>query len=163
MFVANLNGEGNPRKLVAKKFSVLEEISKARVIGPQLRDYNNPAYDDLREEVFEIVKNNAFKEYRDARLLKEFHEDPNAWHQPKSGEKHIANKLARQVDNKSTDPKAKISGLPQLVRRAIERGEAGFDDEDLGLKIEVRHRQPEGHRMSPWKDTTSTCAPRNVA
>lgn len=26
----------------------------------------------------------------------------------------------------------------------------------LGLKIEVRHRQPEGHRMSLWKNTTST-------
>ncbi len=26
----------------------------------------------------------------------------------------------------------------------------------LGLKIEVRHRQPEGHRMLPWTDTTST-------
>jgi hypothetical protein len=33
----------------------------------------------------------------------------------------------------------------------------------LGLKIEVRHRQPEGHRMLPWKDTTSTWMPRNVA
>ena len=26
----------------------------------------------------------------------------------------------------------------------------------LRLKLEVRHRQPEGHRMSLWKNTTST-------
>lgn len=136
-FVEHLNGEENPRKLAAQKFSVLEEISKARVIGPQLRDYDNPAYDDLREEVFDMVKNNAFKEYRDARFLKEFHEDPDAWHQLKSGEEHIANKLARQVENKSTSPKAKISGLPQLVRRAIERGEAGFDDDDIAQLQQV--------------------------
>jgi len=33
----------------------------------------------------------------------------------------------------------------------------------LRLKFEVRHRQPRGHRMLPWKDTTSTWTPRNVA
>lgn len=130
-FVEHINGEKNPLKLAAEKFSVLEEISKARVIGSQLRDYENPAYDDLREEVFDMVRNNAFKEYRDARFLKEFHDDPDAWHQLKSGEEHIANKLARQVESKSSSPKAKIAGLPQLIKRAVERGDAGFDDEDV--------------------------------
>ena len=33
---------------------------------------------------------------------------------------------------------------------------AATAQELLGLKIEVRHRQPEGHRMSLWKNTTST-------
>lgn len=130
-FVEHSDGEENPRRLAAEKFSVLEEISKARVIGPQLRDFDNSAYDGLREEVFEMVRNNAFKEYRDARFLKEFHDDPDAWDQLKSGEEHIANKLARQVESKSSSPKAKIAGLPQLIRRAVDRGEDGFDDEDV--------------------------------
>ena len=78
-----------------------------------------------------MVRNNVFKEYRDARFLKEFHDDPDAWDQLRSGEKHIANKLAVQVESKSSSPKAKIAGLPQLLRRAVERGETGFDDEDV--------------------------------
>jgi predicted helicase len=31
-----------------------------------------------------------------------------------------------------------------------------YADNLLRLKLEVRHRQPEGHRMSLWKNTTST-------
>lgn len=130
-FIEHSDGEENPLRLAAEKFSVLEEISKARVIGTQLREFDNPAYDDLREEVFGMVRNNAFKEYRDARFLKEFHDDPDTWDQLKSGEEHIANKLARQVESKSSSPKAKIAGLPQLIRRAVDRGEDGFDDEDV--------------------------------
>lgn len=130
-FVEHVDGEENPRRLAAEKFSVLEEISKARTIGPQLRDYDNPDHDELREDVFEMVRNNAFKEYRDARFLKEFHEDPDAWQQLKSGELHIAHKLAKQVENKSTSPKAKISALPKIVRRAIDTGDAAFDEEDV--------------------------------
>lgn len=130
-FIEYADGEENPRRLAAEKFSVLEEISKARVIGPQLRDYSNPAHDGLREDVFEMVRNDVFKEYRDARFLKEFHEDPDAWHQLKSGEKHIANRLASQVQHKHSTPKARISGLPQLVRRTLDRGEGEFDEEDV--------------------------------
>src|SRR5690606_18419598 len=88
-------------------------------------------YDELRQDVFDMVRNDVFKEYRDARFLKEFYDDEDAWAQLKSGEKHVANKLAQQTQHKSSSPKAKIAGLPQLVRRAIERGEDGFDDEDI--------------------------------
>jgi hypothetical protein len=130
-FIEHISDDPNPPKHAADKFSILEEVSKARVIGAQLRDYDNPAYDDLRNEVFEMVRNNAFKEYRDARFLKEFHEDPDAWHQLKSGEEFIGNKLAKQVETKSSSPKAKIAGLAQSIRRAVERGEGGFDDEDI--------------------------------
>ncbi|MCR4268431.1 hypothetical protein [Nitratireductor sp. ZSWI3] len=130
-FVEHCDSEDNPRKLAAEKFSVLEEISKARVIGPQLRDFDNVTHDSLRDEVFEMVRNNAFKEYRDARFLKEFHDDPDAWQQLNSGEAHIANKLARQVESKTSSPKAKIAGLPQLIRRAVERGDSEFDDDDV--------------------------------
>lgn len=130
-FVEHVDDDSNPKKLAAEKFSVLEEISKARVIGPQLRDFDNKAYDDLRQDVFEMVRNDVFKEYRDARFLKEFYDDEDAWAQLKSGEKHVANKLAQQTQDKSSSPKAKIAAVPQLVRRAIERGDDGFDDEDI--------------------------------
>lgn len=130
-FVEHIDGDPNPRKMAAEKFSTLEELSKARVIGSQLRDYENDAYDDLRSEVFDMVQNDVFKEYRDARFLKEFHEDPDAWAELKSGVKHVANKLAQQIQDKSSHPKAKILSIPQLVRRAIDRGEEGFDDEDI--------------------------------
>ncbi|MCA0433721.1 MAG: hypothetical protein LCH46_10685 [Proteobacteria bacterium] len=130
-FVEHVDDDPNPKKLAAEKFSVLEEISKARVIGPQLRDFDNKAYDELREEVFEMVRSDVFKEYRDARFLKEFYDDPDAWAQLKTGEKHVANKLAQQTQDRSNSPKAKIATIPQLVRRAIDRGEDGFDDDDI--------------------------------
>jgi hypothetical protein len=118
-------------RFTAKNFSVLEEISKARVIGSQLKDYSNPSYDKLREEVFSMVRNHAFKEYRDARFLKEFHDDPDAWDQLKSGEEHVANKLARNIETKSSSPKVKIAGLTQVLKRAVDRGEGDFDDDDV--------------------------------
>ena len=124
-------GDETLDRFTAKNFSVLEEISKARIIGSQLRDYTNSSHDKLREEVFGMVQNNAFKEYRDARFLKEFHDDPDAWDQLKSGEEHVANKLARNVENKSTSPKVKISGLTQIIKRAVDRGEGDFDDDDV--------------------------------
>ncbi len=130
-FVEHVDDDPNPRRLAAENFSTLEELSKARGIGPHLRDFDNSAYDELREEVFEMVRNNVFKEYRDARFLKEFHDDPDVWDQLKSGEEHVANRLARQIQDKHSSPKAKIAGLPQLVRRTIDRGDGEFDDEDV--------------------------------
>lgn len=130
-FIEHVDDDPNPKKLAAEKFSVLEEISKARVIGSQLRDFDNQSYDDLRQDVFDMVRNDVFKEYRDARFLKEFYDDEDAWAQLKSGEKHVANKLAQQTQDKSSSPKAKITAIPQIVRRALERGEDGFDDDDI--------------------------------
>ncbi|MEM8575815.1 MAG: hypothetical protein AAF830_13805 [Pseudomonadota bacterium] len=118
-------------RFTARNFSVLEEVSKARIIGSKLREYDNTAHDDLRDDVFGMVENGVFKEYRDARFLKEFHDDPDAWDQLKSGEEHVANRLAREVESKGSSPKAKISGLTQTLKRAIERGDAEFDDEDV--------------------------------
>jgi len=132
-FIEHIDDEPNPKKIAAEKFSVLEEISKATGIGPNIRDYGNAAYDDLREEVFDMVRNNVFKEYRDARFLKQFHDDPDSWDQLKSGEEHVANKLARQVQDQSSGPKAKIAGIPHLVKRAIDRGDSEFDDDDVAV------------------------------
>jgi hypothetical protein len=115
----------------AAKFSTLEEISKATTIGAQLRDYKNEKYDDLRADVFNMVRNDAFKEYREARFLKEFHDDPEKWEQLKSGEKGIATKLAREIHTNSSSPKAKVSAIEGQVQRAIDRGDAAFVDEDI--------------------------------
>ena len=123
--------EENAEQIAATKFSTLEEVSKAKIIGSQLREYTNTAYDGLRQEVFEMVRNDAFKEYRDARFLKEFHDDSDKWEQLKSGEKHIASRLAMEVKSNASSPKAKISTIPQMIRRSIERGEMEFGDEDV--------------------------------
>lgn len=118
-------------QIAATRFSVLEEISKATTIGAQLRDYKNPAYDDLRTDVFKMVRDEAFSEYRDARFMKEFHDDPDKWQQLKSGEKGIASKLAKEVHTNTSSPKAKVSAIEGQVHRAIDRGEANFTDEDI--------------------------------
>jgi hypothetical protein len=123
--------DDNAERLAAEHFSTLEELSKAKVIGSQLREFDNPAHDNLRHEVFDMVRNDAFKEYRDARFLKEFHDDPDKWEQLKSGEKHIASRLAMEVKTNSNSPQAKISSIPQMVRRSIERGEASFGEDDI--------------------------------
>lgn len=130
-FVEYIDDETEGPKLAATNFSILEEASKAKIIGSQLREYNNSQHDGLRHEVFEMVRNEAFKEYREARFLKEFHDDPDKWEQLKSGERHIASRLATEVKANSNSPKAKISTIPQMIKRSIDRGEAEFGDEDV--------------------------------
>ena len=123
--------EGLGEKVAAEKFSVLEEASKARAIGSMLRDYDNPNYDALRADVFDMVRNEAFKEYRDARFLKEFHDDPENWEQLKSGEKHVASRLALEIKANSSSVKAKIAALGQQVSRALDRDEGDLNEEDV--------------------------------
>lgn len=118
-------------QIAASRFSVLEEISKATTVGAQLRDYKNPAYDGLRTDVFNMVRNEAFSEYRDARFLKEFHDDPDKWQQLKSGEKGVASRLAKEVHSNTSSPKAKVGAIEAQVHRAIDRGEVSFSDEDI--------------------------------
>ena len=118
-------------ELARKNFSTLEEISKAKTIGAHLRDYGNSKFDTLRHDVFDMVKNEVFSEYRDARFLHEFHADPDKWEQLRSGEKHAARRLALEVRSNENSPKSKIAAVPQLVRRAIDRGESQFDEEDI--------------------------------
>jgi hypothetical protein len=117
-------------KLAADQFSALEEISKVASLGPRLRDYEDKTHDALRAEVFEMVRNKVFKEYRDARFLKEFHDDPEKWAQLKTGEENIAHRLAAEIKHTTGGVKAKISSLPQAVERALQRDDHGLDDED---------------------------------
>jgi hypothetical protein len=129
-FVEHVDSE-DAERLAAEHFSTLEEISKAAVIGAQLREYDNTKHDALRNEVFEMVQNEAFKEYREARFLKDFHDDPEKWSQLKSGEKHVASRLAVDVKTNSSSVKVKIATIEQQVHRAIERGEIEFGDDDI--------------------------------
>jgi hypothetical protein len=119
------------KQMAAAKFSALEEISKVAVIGPQLRDTKNKNYDALRSDVFDMVKNDAFKEYREARFLKEFYDDPEKWEQLKSGEKHVASKLMLEVQTKSSSVRTKIASLEGQIQRAVERQEVTFSEDDI--------------------------------
>lgn len=131
-FVEHVDSE-DAERLAAEHFSTLEEISKAAVIGAQLREYDNTKYDALRNDVFDMVQKDAFKEYREARFLKDFHDDPDKWAQLKSGERHVASRLAVDVKTNSSSVKVKIATIEQQVQRAIERGEIEFGDDDIEL------------------------------
>jgi hypothetical protein len=132
-YVEHLDGAEDAAQLAATRFSVLEEISKATTIGAQLRDYDNQKFDALRGEVFDMVRNEAFKEYREARFLKDFYDDPEKWEQLKSGERHIASRLALEVKTNTSSVKSKIAALDGQVQRAIERKEIEFGDDDLEI------------------------------
>jgi hypothetical protein len=118
-------------QLAAREFSTLEEISKAPLIGSRLRDYSNKEFDGLRADVFEMVRSEVFKEYRDARFLKDFHDDPDKWAQLKTGERHIASRLASEVKTSASSIKAKIAALDQQIQRALERQESELNEDDI--------------------------------
>lgn len=125
------------KRTAAEKFSILEEISKARIIGSQLKEYDNPQHDALRSDVFDMVTAKAFKEYRDARFLKEFHDDPDKWDQLKSGEEGIATRLALELKTNSSTVKARIGSLPQQVRRSLDRSEGDLGDDEVSTLLQV--------------------------
>lgn len=117
-------------KTAAEEFSTLEEIMKVSVLGPKLRAYNDPEHDQLRADVFEMVQKKVFSEYRDARFLKELHDDPDKWALLKTGEKHIAKKLAADLKTGSSSVKTRISGLEQSIERAFERDPDCLNEDD---------------------------------
>lgn len=127
--------EAGPR-LAKEKFSVLEEISKAKTIGALLRD-PNPKYDGLRADVFDMVRSDVFKEYRNARFLGELYEDKEKWELLKTGEEHIADRLTAELRANSTGPKAKLASLPQQIKRAIDSESVEFDEDDLAFLREA--------------------------
>jgi hypothetical protein len=131
-FVDQIDGD-DAVKLAAEEFSTLEEISKSSSIGSKLREYNNPEYDQLRTDVFEMVRNKVFAEYRDARFMKELHDDPEKWALLKTGEKHIANKLVADLKANSSSVKAKIGGLEQSIERAFERDADCLNEDDAKM------------------------------
>ena len=62
-----------PADAVANNYlSTLEEISKSTGFGPKVREYGKHDADQLRNEVFQMVRAGVFQEYRDARFMKDF-------------------------------------------------------------------------------------------
>jgi|ERR1051326_2258218 hypothetical protein len=134
-------------QLAVREFSTLEEISKAQIIGPWLRDYDNQTHDKLRGEVFDMVRNGVFKEYRDARFLKQFYDDPEKWALLKHGEKDVASRLAAEVKHGGASLKAKISGLEQAIERALQQDDPGLDEDDIDhLRGAISRIQKHVHR-----------------
>jgi hypothetical protein len=123
--------EPGARRLAAEEFSTLEEISKVSGLGSHLRDYSNSEYDELRSDVFNMVRNRVFKEYRDARYLKDFKDDPEKWAVLKMGEAHAANRFANELRAGNTNLKAKIENLRGSVERALERDPTALSDADV--------------------------------
>ncbi len=129
-FVDYVDADEGP-KIAIKHFSTLEEISKASVVGPKLKDYSNSEHDVLRGEVFDMVRNDVFKEYRDARFLKQYYDDPEKWSILKTGEEGVANKLANDLRVGNSSLKAKIDALPGQIERALERDPEAVREEDI--------------------------------
>ncbi len=114
------------------KFSILEEIIKAPGFGPQQLKGDSAKAQAMREEVFEMVKNDVFKEYRDARFMKQFFEDPEKWDRLKSHERYVANQLANEL--KAMGPnslRGRLQGLYSQMERAFERDPEALDASDL--------------------------------
>lgn len=136
-FEEHVDDEEHGARMAKDNFSVLEEISKAKTIGAMLRDYDNPKHDALRADVFDMVRNNVFKEYRNARFLGDLYEDKEKWELLKTGEEHIADRLTAELRVNSTGPKARVAALPQQIKRAIDTESVEFDEEDLALLREA--------------------------
>ncbi len=129
-FVEYLDTDDAQRE-AALHFSTLEEIAKAANIGPKVRDYGNEKFNGLRSEVFDMVKNRVFKEYRDARFMQEFYEDPDKWQELKKGEEHAAHRLANELKSNASSLKAKIAGLQAQIERALDRDDHGLGEEEV--------------------------------
>jgi hypothetical protein len=128
-FVDYLDSDDAPR-IAAEQFSTLEEIAKSASVGPMVRDYRNDEHEPLRRDVFDMVKNGVFTEYRDARFMKEYHDDSEKWALLKQGEKGIASKLATDIKAGNTSLKAKLAALPNQLERALERDPEALNDAD---------------------------------
>ena len=115
------------QKLALKHFSTLEEISKAAGFGARVKA-NTPEGEQLRGEVFEMVRSDVFKEYRDARHMAQYYDDPEKWEVLKSHEHHAAHNIANQLKAGGTGINGRISGLRGQLERALDR-DAEFDDE----------------------------------
>lgn len=131
MFVEHIDDDGEEGiKLARKHFSTLEEISKSTGFGPLVKE-ETPEGEKLREQAFDMVRREVFKEYRDARFMKQFHDDPEKWARLLEGEKDAAHTLANEIKAGQTGVIAKIEALPAQVERAINQGTTQFDEDDV--------------------------------
>jgi hypothetical protein len=140
------------QKIAVEQFSTLEEVSKSRDIGSRLKDYNNPSFDDLRNEVFEMVQQEVFKEYRDARFMKEFHDDAEKWAVLKSGEKHVGHKLANELKAGNASLHARLEVLPRQLERTLERDAEAVSEDDIeNLRSALKIARGALREVSPFR------------
>jgi len=123
--------DADAHKEAVKHFSTLEEISKSSGFGPKVREYGKPDSDQLRNEVFEMVRSEVFQEYRDARFMKDFFDDPEKWSLLKTREKGIAHRLANDIKAGSSNVRAKISNLRGQIERALNQQPDSVTEDDL--------------------------------
>lgn len=129
-YVEHLDSPDAKQKAV-EHFSTLEEIIKSRKFGPRLKD-GAPGAQSLRDEVFEMVTHDVFKEYRDARFMQQYYEDTEKWARLKSLEKNVANQLAAEIRAAGpTTLRGKIAGLYNQIERTLERNPDLLDEDDL--------------------------------
>jgi Lon protease-like protein len=117
-------------KEAVERFSILEEISRCSGFGPRLKGETNDA-SQLRSEVFDMVEKNVFKEYRDARFMKDFYDDPEKWNLLKTHEQNIAHTLANEIKTRTTSVKGKISNLYKQVERTLATDPDALNEDDL--------------------------------
>ena len=121
--------DNEAEKLAIKHFSTLEEISKSAGFGVRVKA-NTLEGEQLREDVFEMVKHDVFKEYRDARHMAQYFDDPEKWNVLKTLERHAAHDIANQLRAGQTGIHGRISGLHGQIERALGRNEE-FDDDEV--------------------------------
>lgn len=129
-FVEHVDDPEDGARLAQDHFSTLEEISKATGFGTLVKE-NSSEGEKLREQVFDMVRKDVFKEYRDARFMKQFHDDPEKWALLLGGEKHAAHGLANELKAGQSGVKARIEALPAQVERAIGGGGVDFTEDDI--------------------------------
>ena len=117
-------------KLATQQFSTLEEISKSTGFGPRVRATDEQG-EKLRGEVFDMVKHDVFKEYRDARYMAKYFEDPEKWSRLRSNEKHAAHELYNEIRAGQTGVKSRVRALYGQLERALHQKAATFDQEDV--------------------------------
>ena len=135
-----------------QEFSTLEEISKSTGFGPKVRQYGTPESDALRTEVFDMVRAGVFQEYRDARFMKSFYDDPEKWARLKTHEKSIAHQLANEIKAGSTNLHAKISNLRSQIDRALGQDPDSLGDDDLRqLEDSARYLEARLTNVPPFR------------
>jgi len=130
MYVQHFD-DPDAQKEAIKHFSTLEEISKSTGFGPKVREYGKPDSDQLRNEVFQMVRADVFQEYRDARFMKEFFDDPEKWALLKTREKSIAHRVAADIKAGATNVRSKIANLRGQIERALGQDADSVGDEEL--------------------------------
>lgn len=118
------------QELAFKNFSILEEIAKSPGFGPLIA---GPKGDEaLRNEVFEMVKRGVFKEYRDARFMKDFFTDKDKWAQLKTHQPEIANRLAAEIKvGGGHSVHGKIAALRNQITKAVEQDSEELVEDDV--------------------------------